>query len=80
MGFSEINRPSEVVHSNRAAPNSIDFLRLIAEGKRSASQEENERPVGEDGEPLVKLQLDPKRECLLGGMPRGDRASTSGRM
>jgi serine/threonine protein kinase len=71
MGFSEINRPSDV-HSNHAAPNRIDLLRLIAEGKRPALPEENERPVGENGKPLEKLQLasisTPEHPILPGGM------------
>jgi hypothetical protein len=76
MGFSEINRTSDV-HSNHVAPTRRDLLRLIAEGKRPALPQENEILVGEDGKPLEKLQLDPERECLLGGMPRGDQGSTS---
>jgi hypothetical protein len=85
---------------NRTRPAPLDLLRLIAsqqsketlsvpssaqdKGKRPASQEEDERLVGEDGKPLEKLQMVPEREFLLGGMwnfwRRGDQASTSGRM
>ena len=77
MGLRDL---SSDTHSNREASDQRDFLRLLAKGKRPASQEENKIPVGEDGKPLAKLQLDPKREGLLGGMHRGDQARTSGRM
>jgi hypothetical protein len=75
MGLRDM---SSDTNSNREASNQRDFLRLIAKGKRPASQEKNKRPVGEDGQPLAKLQLLPEREFLPGGMPGGDRASTSG--
>jgi hypothetical protein len=74
----------------RTAPNCLDLIRLISsqqskealsvtsnaqdKGKRPAPQEESERPVCEDGKPLEKLQLDPEREFLLGGM-QGDSTS-----
>src|SRR5271157_3373147 len=82
MGISEINKSSDA-HANytETRQKHIDLLRLMTKGKQpaidTASQEENEIPVGEDGKPLAKLQLDPKRERLLGGAREGDQASTS---
>src|SRR5215472_14881987 len=71
MGFSEINRPSDV-HPNHAAPNRRALLRIIAEGKRPALPQENEIPIGEDGKPLGKVQLTsectPEHPILSGGM------------
>src|SRR5690348_6845157 len=73
MGFSEINKPSDV-HSNHVAPNRRDLLRLIADGKRPALQEESEILVGENGKPVEKLQLasvsTPEHPILPGGMKR----------
>ena len=78
MGISEINKSSDAhLNYTEMRRNCPDLLRLMAKGKRLASHEENEIPVGEDGKPLAKLQLNSKREHLRGGMPRGDRASTS---
>jgi hypothetical protein len=75
--------PSEA-HLNhreiRTTPNRLDLLRLIAKEKRPALPQENEIPISEHDKPLEKLQLLPEREFLLGGMLRGDRASTSGRI
>jgi hypothetical protein len=60
MGFDTLVSETQAKHKEmRNGTNREDVLRLIAEGKRPASQEENERPVGEDGKPLEKLQLAP---------------------
>jgi hypothetical protein len=82
MGVSDKLSETHAKHAEMRQGQNLDLLRLISEGKRPASQEENERPVGEDGQPLEKLQLAPERDILRGGMPnwwwkRDDQASTS---
>ncbi len=77
MKISEINKSSDAhLNYTEMRRNCPDLLRLMAKGKQpandTASQEENKIPVGEDGKPLAKLQLNPKLEHLRGGMPRGD--------
>jgi hypothetical protein len=82
----------------RTKPAPLDLLRLTSsqqskdtssatssaqdKGKGPASQEKNERAVGENGKPLEKLKLasvsTPEHPILPGGMRRGgDQASTS---